>query len=225
MKGENEMKMLLKDFVKSREIKQSTVSKYIRRHPETFEGHSGVEKNQRWIDETAYRVLDEVYQLPKMESIWTPESKRRYDDLLERHTKLQDVHRELQEELYQERLERKALDTTYREELLLEAGKMTAAAVEQVERELEEKHSEELKVLKNSHKERLEEIHEDYAGKMETLKSQHERELDKVKALYEAECNKTVWDKFKEKIFGKPSRTSPGQVLDESKERAEIDEK
>ena len=57
--------ILLSKFAESRGVKQGTVSKYINRHSEMFEGHTEIKGNAMLLDDTAIDILDEVYPLPK----------------------------------------------------------------------------------------------------------------------------------------------------------------
>lgn len=195
--------MDLKEFIEGRDVKQSTVSKYIRRHPELFEGHTRLEGKQRIIDAKAYEILHKQYPFPLLESVWSPEAKRKYDELLGKYSDLQEVNRLLQEKYYKLELEKKALDTTYQEDLKFEAKRMSDAAVSKAERELKLKYKEELDILRTVHKERIDEIHADHLEFINKKDKMHQEEIDKYRELYEAERSKTAWDKLKEKFVKK----------------------
>lgn len=55
----------LTEFAKQRGIERDTVTQYIRRNPEMFEGHTKLEGKWLFIDEVAEKALDEKYPLPR----------------------------------------------------------------------------------------------------------------------------------------------------------------
>lgn len=88
--------MKLADFIKKRSVEGTTVTAYVRRHPELFEGHTKVKGKFMYIDDEAERLLDEKYPLPKPVEII--EDKESRDKLL----KAQEYIIKLQQQLNQQ---------------------------------------------------------------------------------------------------------------------------
>ena len=65
MKGENTMKLI--DFCSIRTIQVQTVSRYIERHPELFEGHVSKDGQYSVLDEIAENILAEKYPIKPVE--------------------------------------------------------------------------------------------------------------------------------------------------------------
>lgn len=61
--------MKLSDFARQRKIPRDTITQYIRRNSELFEGHTKVDGKWLIIDETAEELLNEKYPLPQMVQI------------------------------------------------------------------------------------------------------------------------------------------------------------
>ena len=58
--------MKLTEFAKQRHVSRDTVTQYIRRNPDIFEGHTKVDGKWLIIDEVAEEHLNEKYPLPQM---------------------------------------------------------------------------------------------------------------------------------------------------------------
>ena len=56
--------MTILEFCENRKVQASTVSMYIRRNPELFEGHTTKNGQQTEIDEEAFAILDQKYPIP-----------------------------------------------------------------------------------------------------------------------------------------------------------------
>lgn len=56
--------MTILEFCENRRIQTSTVSMYIRRNPELFEGHISKSGQHMEIDDEAYSILDNKYPIP-----------------------------------------------------------------------------------------------------------------------------------------------------------------
>ncbi len=57
--------MTITEFSESRGLKTQTVSIYIKRHPEEFEGHIKTEGKAKELDEVALELLEAQYPLPQ----------------------------------------------------------------------------------------------------------------------------------------------------------------
>lgn len=55
----------LSSFAEERNIDKDTISQYIRRHPEMFDGHTKIEGKIMYLDDAAVGLLEEKYPLPK----------------------------------------------------------------------------------------------------------------------------------------------------------------
>lgn len=55
--------MKLVEFAKQRGIPRDTITQYIRRHPDLFEGHTEVNGKSLFLDKEAERLLNEKYPL------------------------------------------------------------------------------------------------------------------------------------------------------------------
>ena len=86
----------LADFIKKRNVEGTTVTAYVRRHPELFEGHTKVKGKFMYIDDEAEKLLDEKYPLPK--PVEVIEDKESRDKLL----KAQEYIIKLQQQLNQQ---------------------------------------------------------------------------------------------------------------------------
>ncbi len=83
--------MKLTGFAKERGIPRDTITQYIRRNPELFEGHTKVDGKWLIIDEEAERLLNEKYPLPKpVEIIEDKESRAKLIKAQELIIQLQD---------------------------------------------------------------------------------------------------------------------------------------
>lgn len=58
--------MKLSDFARQRNIPRDTITQYIRRNPDLFEGHTKVDGKWLIIDEIAEEHLNKKYPLPQM---------------------------------------------------------------------------------------------------------------------------------------------------------------
>lgn len=56
--------MTILEFCENRKVQASTVSMYIRRNPELFEGHTSKNGQQTEIDDEAFKILDKKYPFP-----------------------------------------------------------------------------------------------------------------------------------------------------------------
>lgn len=56
--------MRIVDFAKQRGADPDTITRYMKRHPEPFEGHISFDGNKMVVDEVAVKVLEEKYPLP-----------------------------------------------------------------------------------------------------------------------------------------------------------------
>lgn len=61
--------MNLSQFAQSRGLKQQTVSAYVQRHPEIFNGHISRNGKNKILDGEAISRLEEKYPLPQAELI------------------------------------------------------------------------------------------------------------------------------------------------------------
>ena len=83
--------MKLSEFAKLRNVHRDTITQYIRRNPELFEGHTKVDGKWLILDEEAERLLDEKYPLPKpVEIIEDKESREKLIKAQELIIQLQD---------------------------------------------------------------------------------------------------------------------------------------
>lgn len=57
--------MNISEFAESRNLQSQTVSIYIRRHPEQFDGHTSRDGKSVELDEVALDLLDKAYPLPQ----------------------------------------------------------------------------------------------------------------------------------------------------------------
>ncbi len=57
--------MIIVEFCKAHDVKQATVTNYITRHPEEFEGHTKKRGKAVELDDEAVRLLDIKYPIPK----------------------------------------------------------------------------------------------------------------------------------------------------------------
>lgn len=58
-------KKYLADFARERGVNPGTISAYIRRHPELFDGHTEMDGKKMLLDEAALQILDEIYPVPE----------------------------------------------------------------------------------------------------------------------------------------------------------------
>lgn len=56
--------MKIVDFAKQRGADPDTITRYIKRHPELFEGHLSFDGNKMVVDDIAVKILEEKYPLP-----------------------------------------------------------------------------------------------------------------------------------------------------------------
>lgn len=56
--------MKVVDFAKQRGTDPDTITRYIKRHPEPFEGHTSFDGNKMVVDDIALKLLEEKYPLP-----------------------------------------------------------------------------------------------------------------------------------------------------------------
>lgn len=57
--------MKIKEFAESRGVEKDTVLRYIKRHPEAFDGHTRLSGNRLEVDAAALEILEKQYPLPR----------------------------------------------------------------------------------------------------------------------------------------------------------------
>lgn len=153
--------VLLKDFAEGRNVSAHTIATYIRRHPEAFEGHTGMEGNKLQLDEEAVAILNKVYPLPAPEEIWTPAAKEEYDVLLQEYVKtlekldkVKDRFDELKDKYHELDLQHRSLDTTFQQEVekevTLQLEDAVRGAVSVAKMKLEKEHAKEVREMENT---------------------------------------------------------------------------
>ena len=97
--------MTITEFAESHNLQSQTVSRYISRHPELFEGHTQAKGKNVILDAAAIKLLEEKYPVPKpIEIVNGIPKEQHYAALLEKETEIKklqaaiiDLQRELQE--------------------------------------------------------------------------------------------------------------------------------
>ena len=101
--------MTITEFARTRNEQTNTVSKYIREHPEMFEGHIKSKGKEKHLDNTALELLDKKYPLPKpvqiIQGVPQEEHFRAITERDEQIQKLQAVIIELQQHISDANLE------------------------------------------------------------------------------------------------------------------------
>jgi len=141
--------VLLRDFAEERQVKSHTVATYIRRYPDLFDGHTGMDGNKMTLDETAVEILSKVYRPAPPEQDWKSAYERLdnvtmlYIDALERLNAATGKLNELQNIEWQY----KSLQTEYNQRLLADT---TVAVNEAVTREREKAEEEKAEIRKKA---------------------------------------------------------------------------
>lgn len=94
--------ILLVDFAKERGVNPDTITTYIRRHAELFEGHTKQKGNKLLLDEEAVVVLDKKYPLPKLIEVVNGIDPLEYAAALKELSEVQKRMEMLQEQYRQE---------------------------------------------------------------------------------------------------------------------------
>lgn len=92
--------MNIKEFAESHNQHHRTVSIYIKRHPELFDGHVEDLENQKILDDNAIKILEKQYPLPKPVHIMeNSETQKKYINSLEQINYLQNQLLHVREQL------------------------------------------------------------------------------------------------------------------------------
>lgn len=95
----------ISEFLKGREVKPNTLSNYIARHPELFEGHVKREGKNTFLDDEAVRILEEKYPLAKPVVIINGLSQEEERELREKLQRTQEMLVAMQNELANTKLQ------------------------------------------------------------------------------------------------------------------------
>lgn len=95
----------ISEFLKGREVKPNTLSNYIARHPEQFEGHVKREGKNTFLDDEAVRILEEKYPLAKPVVIINGLSQEEERELREKLQRTQEMLVAMQNELVNTKLQ------------------------------------------------------------------------------------------------------------------------
>lgn len=95
----------ISEFLKGREVKPNTLSNYIARHPELFEGHVKREGKNTFLDDEAVRILEEKYPLAKPVVIINGLSQEEERELREKLQRTQEMLVAMQNELVNTKLQ------------------------------------------------------------------------------------------------------------------------
>lgn len=95
----------ISEFLKGREVKPNTLSNYIARHPELFEGHVKREGKNTFLDDEAVRLLEEKYPLAKPVVIINGLSQEEERELREKLQRTQEMLVAMQNELVNTKLQ------------------------------------------------------------------------------------------------------------------------
>lgn len=85
-------RMYLQDFIIERNLKQSTIAMFMKRHQKEFDGHTELRDRRVWLDDVAVTILSKKYPTPMIDEIWSPQAKQAYDSLQE---ELRDANAEI----------------------------------------------------------------------------------------------------------------------------------
>lgn len=92
--------MNINEFANLHNQHHRTVSIYIKRHPELFDGHIEDFENQKILDDEAIRILEKQYPLPKpVPMVENPETQQKYINALEQINYLQNQLLHVREQL------------------------------------------------------------------------------------------------------------------------------
>lgn len=92
--------MNIKEFSLTHNQQSGTISTYIRRHKELFDGHIEKTGSNINLDEEAIRLLELIYPLPKpIQTIENPETQKKYIRALEQINYLQNELLKLKSQL------------------------------------------------------------------------------------------------------------------------------
>lgn len=92
--------MNINEFANLHNQHHRTVSIYIKRHPELFDGHIEDCENQKILDNEAIRILEKQYPLPKpVPMVENPETQQKYINALEQINYLQNQLLHVREQL------------------------------------------------------------------------------------------------------------------------------
>ena len=83
--------MTITEFCKGREVDSQAVRRYIERHPEEFENHTGKKGRETTLDEEALRILEQKYPLAKPVQIINGVDPEDYADALRKIGQLQET--------------------------------------------------------------------------------------------------------------------------------------
>ena len=82
--------MTIAEFCEGRNVDAQAIRKYIERHPEDFNGHTGKKGREITLDEIALEILEKKYPLPQLvQIIEDTESLKKLNKLQEEYIKLQ----------------------------------------------------------------------------------------------------------------------------------------
>lgn len=179
-----EISMFLQDFIAERNIKQSAVSMYLKRHAEEFNGHTEQRDGKTWLDDEAVNLLSKKYPVLPADEVWTPTAWKKYSDLQE---ELQDSSKEIRQ-LNAENRELRKIEVKYRA-LETEQRILIAEAVSEKDKEIG--------ILEGFLKDAKENIEYLQEEKESALKDK-QNEIDQLKAELQAEKSrkwKFPWSK------------------------------
>lgn len=89
--------MTITEFCKGREVDSQAVRRYIERHPEEFEGHTGKKGRETTLDDEAFRILEQKYPLAKPVQIINGADPEEYAAALKKIGQLQETIIKLQQ--------------------------------------------------------------------------------------------------------------------------------
>ena len=127
--------MFLQDFIKERNVKQSAVSMYIKRHEKVFDGHTSIRDGKMWLDDVALELLSKKYPVILPDDVWPPLAKQKYDELQE---ELREANKEIRQ-LNAENRELRQFEMKYHA-LEMEQRKLIETAVTESQVELIKQH-------------------------------------------------------------------------------------
>jgi len=122
----------MSEFLKGREVKANTLSNYVTRHPELFEGHVKREGKNTFFDDEAVRILEEKYPIAKPVVIVNGLSQEEERELRKRLQQSQELLLAMQNELTNTKLQLAEKETL---SLRIE---MKDEKIEQLSREVDE---------------------------------------------------------------------------------------
>lgn len=82
--------MTITEFCRGREVDSQAVRRYMERHPEVFEGHTGKKGREITLDDEAFQVLEQKYPLPRPVQIINGVDPADYEEALKKIGQLQE---------------------------------------------------------------------------------------------------------------------------------------